>query len=233
MNARFQAWRRALPGGSYRLSALLAIAIVAQAGFWYLATPGPALGGIPRSFPAAVQAIGWSVLALALVPFLAARLAKFPLPALRVALGDWRAGLRITLLVTLVVAPFLVIGAGDAAVQATYPWPGEWLRSAGALLAWAPVYALYYVSFEFFYRGFLLAVAERAFGLAAAQWFQAFAATLIHAGKPLPEFLLALPASLFFGYLAVRTRSLLWPIILHLAIGLITDLSVATRLGWW
>lgn len=233
MNAQLSAWRRALPGGSYTLTALLSLAVVAQAGFWYLATPGPALAGVPRSFSAAVQAIGWSVLVLALVPFLAARIGRFSLTSLRIAVGDARVGWRVTALAIVVVAPFLVIGAGDAAVQATYPWPGAWLDSVGALLAWAPLYLLYYVSFEFFYRGFLLAVAERAFGIVPAQWLQAFAATLIHAGKPVPELLLALPASLFFGYLVVRTRSLVWPILLHLAIGLITDISVATRLGWW
>lgn len=218
---------------STRLTALLCVAIVAQAGFWCVATPGPALAGIPRSFSAALQTIGWSVLVLALVPFLAARIAKFSRSQLRLSIGDWRAGLRLVIVATVVVAPFLVIGSGDHAVQATYPWPGQWLHSAGAFITWVPLYALYYVSFEFFYRGFLLSVAEQAFGIIPAQWLQAFAATLIHAGKPVPEFLLALPASLFFGYLAVRTRSLVWPILLHLAIGLMMDAAVITRLGWW
>lgn len=210
---------------------LLTLAVVLQAGFWYLATPGPFLSGSERSLSNAIIAVGWSFLFLFAVPYLAARLAKYSPAVLGLRLGDIRTGARIVGIAALVAAPVLYFGSNNAILQASYPWPGEWINSVGTLLAWIPFYAVYYVAFEFFYRGYLLQVANKAFGMVAAQWFQALAATLIHAGKPLPEFLLALPASLFFGWLAVRTKSLVWPILLHLAIGIITDVSVVLRTG--
>jgi membrane protease YdiL (CAAX protease family) len=42
--------------------------------------------------------------------------------------------------------------------------------------------------------------------------------------EPLPEMLLAIPFGLIFAVLALRSRSLLWPILLHLIIGLSNDL---------
>lgn len=223
--------KRVLAGNSYALSALLFAAVLVQAGFWYLATPGPALSGVPRSLPTALTAIGWSLVCLGLVPYVLARLARFSLASLGIALGNWRAGLYTVLIGAVVVAPFLYFGATNPAIQATYPWPGVWLNSAGRFALWAGLYVWYYAAFEFFYRGFMLAVASRTFGPTAGLWFQALAATLIHAGKPLPEFMLALPASLVFGVIAVRTKSLVWPILLHLAIGLLTDASVVLRVG--
>ena len=225
--------KRLLAGGSPALSALLAIAVLAQAGFWYVATPGPVLAGAERSLPTALQAIAWSLVFLGLLPYLAARFGGFTLPRLGIALGDWRKGLITTGIAVAVVAPFLYFGAASPELQATYPWPGAWLHGAGRFVAWAGMYLVYYVAFEFFYRGFLLAVTSKAFGPSAGLWFQAFAATLIHAGKPLPEFVLALPASLLFGYVVLRSKSLIWPILLHVAIGLLTDASVLIHTGGW
>lgn len=225
--------KRLLAGGSYPLTALLAVAVLAQAGFWYVATPGPALAGAERSFSAAVQAVAWSFALLGVVPYIAARLAGFSFSNLGLALGNWRAGAVTVVVVAVVVAPFLFFGATGTDLQNTYPWPGSWLRGPTRFAAWAGIYVVYYAAFEFFYRGFLLQVASRAFGGSAGLWFQAFAATLIHAGKPLPEFVLALPASLLFALFALRTRSLIWPILLHLAIGLCTDAAVLWHTGGW
>ena len=52
---------------------------------------------------------------------------------------------------------------------------------------------------------------------------QAFAATAVHFGKPLPETLAALPGSLLFGLMAVRARSIVWPALIHFVVGASTD----------
>jgi membrane protease YdiL (CAAX protease family) len=202
--------------------------------FWYLATPGPALLGFaPRTPATAAVGIAWSLVTLLAVPALLFTASGGTLREMRLSRGDARAGWRLALVSSLVAVPVVAVGAGGApALTAAYPWAGEAVgRSVPALLGWAALYALYYVAFEAFYRGFLLGALERPFGAATAVWLQAFAATLVHVGKPLPEVLAALPASLVFGVMAVRTRSVLYPAVTHLVIGLTLDVAALARAG--
>ena len=140
-------------------------------------------------------------------------------------LGDVRFGVLLTLVGGTVATGLMYIGATDAALQATYPWAGAWPgRSGDTLAAWFGLRLVYYVSFEFFFRGFMLRGLAPFWGLGTALWVQALSSVLIHVGSPLPELLSAIPAELLFGVVAVRGRSLLWPILLHLIIGFSTDI---------
>ena len=77
----------------------------------------------------------------------------------------------------------------------------------------------------------MLRVIEPVWGLSAAIWTQTLASTLIHLGKPPAETFAALFAGLLFAVLAVRGRSLLYPIVLHLVIGISTDVFVLAQQG--
>lgn len=210
----------------------LSVAVLAQVGYWYLGSPGPSLlQGAPRTLPTALSNIGWAALLLLALPagllYLRGDLGRVPLGP-----GNWRVGLPLTLGLGLAALGALSLGSGDAALQATYPWAGGWPgRSPLHFAAWGVMYALYYLAFEFFYRGFLLSVLEAHWGLEAAIWTQALLSTLIHLGKPLSETLAAFPAGFLFAFLALRTRSLVWPVVLHLVIGLATDAFVLRRQG--
>ena len=214
------------------LNVYLSAAILVQVGYWYLGSPGPTLlADAPRTLQAAIVNIGWALLFLLIIP--AALLFWFgDLRRVPLSFGRWRVGLPITAGLGVVLAGVLYLGSGDAGLQQTYPWAGSWPGlSVWHFTAWAGVYALYYVAFEFFYRGFLTAVLEPQWGLTAAVWTQVLLSTLIHVGKPLTETLAAFPAGFLFAFLALRTRSLVWPILLHLIIGLVTDASVLGRQG--
>lgn len=213
---------------------LLGSGTVLQVAFWYLATPGPALIGFaPRTPATATVGIAWTVVTLLAVPALLFTATGGTLRQMRVSRGDPRVGWPVLGVCALVAVPVVAIAAGGAPdLAAAYPWPGEAVgRSVPALLGWAALYALYYLSFEAFYRGYLLGTLEGPFGTTRAVWLQAFAATLVHLGKPLPETLAALPASLIFGVIAVRTRSIVYPALLHLVVGLTLDVAVLARAG--
>ena len=203
-----------------------------QIGYWYLGSPGPTLlGEGSRTLPTAIVNISWALLFLLVIPaallFWRGDLRRVPL-----SWGRWQLGLPLTVGLGVVLAGVVYLGSGDAGLQGTYPWAGAWPGvSPWHFTAWAALYALYYVSFEFFYRGFLLFTLEDAWGLSAAVWTQVLLSTLIHVGKPLTETLAAFPAGFLFAFLALRTRSLVWPILLHLTIGLVTDASVLARQG--
>lgn len=213
--------------------ALLAIGLVLQALYWTLGSPGPTLAGAPRDLATSAAAIGWSLVLLLALPLAALwRVHGIP-PWLRGGWGDVRFGGSVTLALGIVLALGMGIATRSPELQATYPWAGEWPgASALHLLAWAGAYALYYVAYEFFYRGFLLRTAEAAWGTAAAIWLQTIASTLVHLGKPLPETMGAIAFGLVLGALAVRSRSLAWPILLHLILGLATDVASLHHQGW-
>jgi uncharacterized protein len=216
-----------------RPMAYLALSLALQAAYWTLGSPGPQLAGAPRGLGTAAAAVGWAALLLLVLPLAVLLLRRDMPPTLRLGWGDWRFGLTVTAAVGAVAAVALGLGARLPDVQATYPWPGAWAGTTALhLLAWAGLYGIYYVAFEFFYRGFLLRTLEGAWGLPAAIWVQTVASTLVHLGKPLPETLAAIPFGLLFAVLAVRGRSLLWPILLHLAIGLSTDVWSLRQQGW-
>lgn len=207
--------------------------LVLQAGFWYLATPGPTLLRFAVRDPiTAAAAVAWSLVFLLLLPALIYRLSVGRLDEAHLRWGDARFGLAAVLGLALITVPIIVLASGDRSLALTYPWPGAWPgESPLNLLAWAGMYFMYYLAFEAFYRGFVLSAAARAWGEAKGLWFQAILATMVHLGKPLPELLAAAPASLLFGVLALRTRSILYPALLHLVIGLTLDVTLLARSG--
>ena len=123
-------------------------------------------------------------------------------------LGDWRAGLALTLVgwggVVVVVT---AVGRTDPfrayyghASEGTLPY---WLADGIELLGW-----------EFFFRGFLLFALYRACGPLGVL-LQAVPFTLAHIGKPEAETLSCIFGGTFFGYVAWRTRSFVYPFLIH------------------
>jgi membrane protease YdiL (CAAX protease family) len=210
-------------------SALLAVALLLQVAYWYLGAPGPAT---PRDPAHALRAVLWAVLLLGLLPLLLARPLGLDPVKLGIRRGDAAAGRQALLVGLLLVVPLGYFAAGNASIRLTYPWPGDWAGgSVAAFAAWAFTYSLYYLSYEFFYRGFLLRGLEPALGRFGSLWLQTVASTLLHLGKPLLETVAAIPAGLVFGLVALRTRSLLYVVAIHLALGLSTDLFALVRGG--
>lgn len=175
-----------------------------------------------------------SLLLLGVLPTLWFRLVeRRPLAELGLSLGDWRFGLRFLGLGMLVLPPLLWVGAGDPAMQAEYPLARLAGASGGHLLAWEACYAVYYLGWETFFRGFWQLGQRRSLGLLGAMALQAAASTVLHVGKPQGEFAAAAVAGLFFGLCAVRTRSVLYVFLLHWYVGAMTDLFCLLRSGAW
>jgi membrane protease YdiL (CAAX protease family) len=128
-----------------------------------------------------------------------------------VALGDWRAGLALLLVGCAVMTPFVLWFATLPDVRAYYApsvdtVPGIVLTNALDLTA-----------AEFLFRGFLTFTLLRAIGPAGV-----LVATMpfiyTHIGKPELELFSTLAGGLVYGWLAWRTRSMLWGAIGHVYI---------------
>ncbi|MDD8020036.1 MAG: type II CAAX endopeptidase family protein [Acidobacteriota bacterium] len=91
---------------------------------------------------------------------------------------------------------------------------------------YATAFFLYYLAFEFFFRGFLLQGLKPVFGSFYSLLIQTIPCCLVHLGKPLNEVLAAIAASLIFGYLALRTESLWYGIVIHWLIGIFLVLFI-------
>lgn len=198
--------------------------------FWLYSMPGPQLNG-HGGFSDGVMACLVSVVTLFLIPALVASLAGIPLRDLGVAMGDRRLGW----LAVLVVGPLFVIGtligSRDQGIQAFYPVSGDLIGQSGAaLLVWLGFYLLYYISFEFFYRGFLLRVFESR-GMLFCIGLQSLFCFLIHIGKPEAELWASLPASVVFGWIAWKSRSIWYGVIIHFLVGIANDLGALWQTG--
>ena len=52
---------------------------------------------------------------------------------------------------------------------------------------------------------------------------------MIHFGKPMPETFAAIVAGCLLGWMALRTRSFLWGVVLHWSVAITMDVTVLSR----
>src|SRR6185295_9756934 len=147
-----------------------------------------------------------------------------PLSDIGVCVGDARFGLRfLAVAVPFALLPLVWMGARMPDVRAEYPLARDAL-GAPVWLAWLEAaYLLYYVGWEFMFRGWLLLGLRARVGDVAAVGVSTLVSTAIHLGKPQGEVWGALLVGVLFGWLTIRTRSILWPFVLHATIGILTD----------
>jgi membrane protease YdiL (CAAX protease family) len=88
---------------------------------------------------------------------------------------------------------------------------------------------LYYLPWEFVFRGVLFLPLVPAVGLVPALAIQTVISTLLHIGHPDTEIFAAAGAGLVFGAIAYATGSFLYTFILHAATGIATDTFLFLR----
>lgn len=174
----------------------------------------------------------WFIVPLMLIKFpLKAKLKDFGL-----GLGDWRFGLKfLGLGIAVMLVPLYLTGKNPEFI-AEYPLTKLAGRSPAWLAVWELSYLTYYLGFEFMFRGFMLFGLRPRVGAWMAILFETSISTLIHigmtahlvsgmilVGKPESETISAIAAGLVFGAVALRTRSMVWPLAFHWFVGMATD----------
>ncbi|MCE9647443.1 MAG: CPBP family intramembrane metalloprotease [Chloroflexi bacterium] len=120
--------------------------------------------------------------------------------------GDWKLGLTYTAIGILVMAPVIYyLGSGNESMRNYYErfLPG---------LPWTTFLDL--IGWEFLFRGLILFAYARKFGHEAL-WLQAVPFAIAHISKPAIETLSTVFGGFLFGWVAYRTRSFLWPFLIH------------------
>ena len=137
-------------------------------------------------------------------------------------LGDWKAGLIITAAAILISAPILYWAVKvSSALQIFY---AERFTS----LFYFPI-LVELIGWEFICRGFIIFGYEKKFG-ANTLWLQAVPFALAHLGKPSLETFSTLFGGFAFGWVAWRTRSVLYPFLIHSFVTIFTILVASGKI---
>ncbi len=124
--------------------------------------------------------------------------------------GDWKLGVAYTVLGCLLMAPVIYfLGSGDEAMKKYYE---RFLVG----LPWTTFLDL--IGWEFIFRGWILFAYARKFGHEAL-WLQAVPFAIAHISKPEIETLSTIFGGFAFGWVAWRTKSFVYPFLIHWFIG--------------
>ncbi len=125
---------------------------------------------------------------------------------------------------------FLVVGWCSGYTRAYYsvypfnPFAGV---SWGALITHSVFYFfLYYLPWEFMFRGFMLLGLSRTLGVGPAVLIQVLASSMLHYGHPLPETLGCIGGGLLWAFFVLRTRSIWAGWWQHALLGIALDWSL-------
>lgn len=180
-------------------------------------TPDPRVAGAIGNFLSCFVLLG-------LVPALVVKL------VFRERLQDYGVGLGIPVhawqTFAILVPVFLLtayLAADDRQILAKFPINPQAGTSAGMFALHALTYFLFYVGWEFHFRGFLLFGLRSSVGDANAVLIQTMASALLHIGGPASETFGAILGGLLWGALTLRTRSLLTGLGQHYMLGIAVD----------
>jgi membrane protease YdiL (CAAX protease family) len=192
---------------------------------WFVLKNDPQLTATLYMFLGALVLLG-------LVPALVVKLVfREGLADYGVQLGDRVRTVRSFLL----CAPVFVLVAYwtslDPAYRAIYPFNPALRRDDFALHA--AMYFLFYLGWEFHFRGFMQFGLRDSMGDASALWVQVLLSVVMHIGKPASETYGSIFGALLWGILAFRTRSLLSGALQHATLGICLDWFICSARQSW
>jgi membrane protease YdiL (CAAX protease family) len=122
------------------------------------------------------------------------------------------------------------IGSRDPAMRAQYPFSKEACADPRKFVWYEIAYfVLYYLPWEFVFRGLLFFPLIPLIGLIPALAIQTIVSTLYHFGHPPTEVFAAVGAGIIFGLIAYVTGSIFYTVLIHAEIGIATDVVLYLR----
>lgn len=143
--------------------------------------------------------------------------------------GNGRFWLPITVLFFVCMIPLIYWASGMAEFQETYPMLPLARKGIWGFLAAEVSFGIFFIFWEFFFRGYLLFALEKKTGFLIANLLQAMAFAFMHLGKPELEVYSSLVGGLIIGWLCYRARSFLPAFFIHWGIQTAMDLFAVLR----
>jgi hypothetical protein len=133
-------------------------------------------------------------------------------------------------LIGFALLPAFFFLSNDPALLREYPLTKLIVGNIELIIAFNLAYFIYYIGFEFIFRAYLqfgLKTEDiRKKGIIIILIIQTIITTLFHIGKPMTEIVAAAAVGPIFGYLTLRGKSFIWPVLIfHYAIGIITNIA--------
>jgi len=177
-----------------------------------------------RGATGAVYSFAASFVLLGLIPALVVRfLFGERLADYGVCFGNRVRTLRSALILCPCFLLAAYIASGEPAVRAQYPLNPSAGASPAMFAVHAASYLLFYLGWEFHFRGFLQLGLRQRLGDVNALLVQVLASGVLHIGRPASETFSSLLAGILWGILAFRTRSLLSGLSQHYLLGISLD----------
>jgi membrane protease YdiL (CAAX protease family) len=153
-------------------------------------------------------------------------------------LGDRRLGLRFLLIGLIVVIPGAWLASSQPAMQAEYPLLYQGMTSSqiaarfnlGQFALFEILYASFFLTCEFTYRGYMLFGLEPRFGRYAI-FIQMLPYVVWHLAKPVPELIGTPILGFVLGAIALRVRSLWYIMLVHWALNIFMDTFILVHRG--
>ncbi len=149
---------------------------------------------------------------------------------LGVRVGDWRFGLRWTFIFLAIMLPVVFIVSYTDTFSMKYPLSKGSMRSLEAFLVWEAVSFLYFVGWEFYFRGYMLFSLHKHLG-SIAIFIPMIPFVILHSSKPLPEALGAIFVAELLCLFALRAGSFWYGMILHWTINTAMDVAAIWQRG--
>ena len=138
-------------------------------------------------------------------------------------LGDWRFGIKATLIAFVVMPLPVYLSSQNPEHLAFYPLTTLATESPTYFGLWALTYLPHYLGWEFMFRGYLQFGIQKENGTIPAILVPSLITTLLHIGKPQGETWGALIGGLYFALLTFRTKSILWALLFHWYLGMLNS----------
>lgn len=182
---------------------------------------------------------------LGFLPWLLTRPRALRPASLGLGLGDWRFGLKWLAILYGAMLPIVAIAALTTTFSRYYPLNDTVANHASQLLAGEPtpegflatfllyelLYGVYFVGWEFFFRGYLTFGLHERLGINGVL-IGNIPFVLMHVGKPFPEALGSLFGGLALGLFALRTRSFWYCWLLHALVAWTMDACALLARTW-
>ncbi len=163
-------------------------------------------------------------LSLFLIPILVAMIGTKAGPKdYGIRLGHQKLGWSVSLAAWILMIPIVFLAAKlHPPFLDKYPFSKVVEKSLLLFSLYQLAYGVYMMSWEFFFRGFMIFGLEKQFGNYSIL-IQTIPFAVMHFSKPLPEALGSIIAGLLLGVLALETRSFIYGAVIHWFVAMTMD----------
>lgn len=145
-----------------------------------------------------------------------------------IALGDYKTGLKISVIFLAVMLPLIWIVSSTESFVQKYPHLHNAKESWNVFLIYETGMLIYMFAWEFIWRGFMLFGLKEKFGYYSVL-IQTIPFVILHNGKPELETFGAVFGGIALGILALRTKSIYYCVAVHIGVMISIDFISALR----